>query len=338
MLHTRAPGFTTIVCRAALATILTLGFLAAPLVAEAQPAGKVWRIGFRGSGSASGQVNRMDALREGLRELGYTEGKNIVIESRWAEGKYDRLPDLAAELVRLRVDILVTSGTPGTLAAKRTTTTIPIVMAGSSDAVATGLVSSLARPGGNITGSTDSVPELMAKQLELLKGVLPRTQRVAVLVNPDNPSNAPVRKAMETTAASLKIQLQRFELRGAERVCKRFYKDAQESRRRHRGDHGFALQCQRQGDCGSCGKEPASAAGTKEFAEAGGLIGYGMNFPAMFSRAAYFVDKIFKGAKPADIPVEQPTKFELVINLKTATALGLTVPPSLLGRADQVIQ
>ncbi len=191
-----------------------IALFAASLAAEAQQTGKVYRIGFLGTASASAQANRVEALRAGLRDLGYAEGKNIVIEFRWAEGRSDRLPDLAAELVRLKVDVLVTGGTPGILAAKQATTTIPIVMAGSGDAVATGLVASLARPGGNITGSTDSVPELMAKLLELLKEIMPRTRRVAVLVIPSNRSSSPVFNAMESTAGSLKVELQKFETRG----------------------------------------------------------------------------------------------------------------------------
>ncbi len=322
----------------ATAAILTLCLLAAPLVTQAQQAGKVWRIGFLSPGSASGQANRMDALRAGLRELGYVEGKNIVIEYRWAEGKYDRLPDLAAELVRLKVDILVTAGTPATLGAKQTTTTIPIVMAGTGDAVATGLVASLARPGGNITGSTDSVPELTAKLLELLKEVMPRTGRVAVLVNPDNPSHAPVFKAMEATARSLKVELHRVEIRGRNEFESAF---AAMTKSRVDAivvttDSLFNANVRAIADLAA--RKQLPAAGTREFAEAGGSIGYGVNFPAVSRRAAYFIDKILRGAKPGDLPVEQPTKFELVINLKTAKALGLTIPPSLLLRADQVIE
>jgi len=266
------------------------------------------------------------------------EGKDIVIEYRWAEGKTDRLADLAAELVRLKLDVLVTVGTPGTLAAKRATTAIPIVMAGSGDAVASGLVASLARPGGNITGLTDSVPELMAKHLELLKQILPRSSRVAVLLNPGNPSNAAVLKTMESTAGSLKVELQRFEISGP---------DAFES--------AFSTMTQRRVDAivvttdslfnnnvkaiaDLAAQKRLPSAGTKEFAEAGGTIGYGLNFHENYRRAAYFVDRILKGTKPADLPVEQPTKFELVINLKTAKALGLTIPQTLLQRADQVIQ
>src|SRR3989454_8823536 len=199
-----------------LAVSLTLGLTLAPLAGEApQQTEKVYRIGYLGNASASAQAKRVESLRAGLRDLGYEEGKNIVIEFRWAEGRHERLPDLAAELVRLKVDVLVTAGTPGALAAKQATTTIPIVMVGIGDAVAAGVVASLARPGGNITGSTDSVPEVMAKLLELLKESMPRTRRVALLVNPDNLHTAsPMFKAMESTAVSFKVELQKFEARG----------------------------------------------------------------------------------------------------------------------------
>ena len=321
-----------------LAVILALSLILASLVAEGQQAEKVYRIGYLGNASASAQAKRVESLRAGLRDLGYVEGKNIVIEFRWAEGRYDRLPDLAAELVRLKVDVLVTSGTPGSLAAKQTTTTIPIVMTGSGDAVATGLVASLARPGGNITGSTDSVPELMAKRLELLKEIMPRTRRVAVLVNPDNSSTGPGFKAMESTARSLKVELQKVEVRRPDEF-ERAFSTMAKSRVDAvvvTTDGLFNNNVRAIADLAA--KKRLPAAGTKEFAEAGGSIGYGLNFPDMFRHAAYFVDKIFKGVKPADLPVEQPTKFELVINLKAAKALGLAIPEAVLVRADKIIQ
>jgi len=196
-----------------LSLVVAVSMLAAPLGVEAQSATKVYRLGFLGAASASADPTRVEALRAGLRDLGYVEGKNIVIEYRWAEGNYDRLPVLAAELVHLKVDVLVTAGTPAISTAKQTTTTVPIVMAGSGDAVATGLVASLARPGGNVTGLTDAVPELMAKWLELLKEAVPRTKRVAVLLNPDNPADVQSRKTTETAARSLNIELHRFEVR-----------------------------------------------------------------------------------------------------------------------------
>jgi putative tryptophan/tyrosine transport system substrate-binding protein len=325
--------------RTFLCGLLTLGTVAAPLVVEAQSAEKTYRIGYLGNASALAQAKRVESLRAGLRDLGYEEGKNIVIEFRWAEGRYERLPDLAAELVRLKVDVLVTAGTPGALAAKQATTTIPIVMVGIGDAVASGVVASLARPGGNITGSTDSVPELMAKLLELLKEILPRTRRVAVLANPVNPQvGTPTLKAMGSTARSLKVELEKFEARGPSEFESAFSRIA-----KSRvdavvvpSDVVFNYNVAALADLAA--KKRLPSAGIKAFAEAGGLIGYGLNFPEMDRRAAYFVDKILQGVKPADLPVQQPTKFDLVVNLKTAKALGLAIPQSILLRADQVIE
>ena len=319
---------------------ISLTALSASLATEAQQqTEKVYRIGYLGNGSASAQAKRVESLRASLRDLGYVEGKNIVMEFRWAEGRLDRLPDLAAELVRLKLDVLVTAGTPGTLAAKQATKTIPIVMVGIGDAVATGVVASLARPGGNVTGSTDSVPELTAKLLELLKEIMPRTRRVAVLVNPDNiQKGGPTSKTMESAAASLKVELQKFEARGPNE-----FESAFSGMTKSRVDAVLVPSDVIFNDnvgavADLAAKKRLPSAGIKAFAEAGGLIGYGLNFPDMDRRAAYFVDKILKGAKPGDLPVQQPTKFELVINLKTAKALGLTIPQSLLIRADEVIQ
>jgi putative ABC transport system substrate-binding protein len=278
----------------------------------------VYRIGFLGTASASAQAKRVEALRAGLRDLGYVEGKNIVIEFRWAEGRSDRLQDLAAELVRLKVDVLVTGGTPGILAAKQATRTIPIVMAGSGDAVATGLVASLARPGGNITGSTDSIPELMAKLLELLKEIMPRTRRVAVLIAPSNPSRASVFKAMKGTAGSLKVELQEFETRDPSEFESAFSRMAKSRVDAVVVTTDYLFNDNVTAIADLAAKKRLPSAGAKAFAEAGGLIGYGLNFSDMYRRAAYFVDRILKGVKPEDLPVQQPTKFELVINLKTA--------------------
>ena len=321
-----------------LLVILALSQLALPLAAEAQVPGKVYRIGFLGPTSASTHANRVDALRAGLRELGYVEGKSIMIEYRWADGRYERLPDLGRELVSLKVDVLVTFGTAGALAAKQATTTLPIVMAGTGDAVATGLVSSIARPAGNITGLTLFIPELIAKRLELLKEAMPRSGRVAVLLNPDNGANAPVLKAMEMAARSLKVELQKFEARGRNELEGAFSAMA---KTRVDGlvvtdDPIFNANAREIANLAIRMRLPSAGAG--EFSEAGGSIGYGVNFPDAFRRAAYFVDRILKGAKPGDLPVEQPSKFDLVINLKNATALGLTIPQSLLLRADHVIQ
>ena len=317
---------------------LALGILAVPLAAHAQQAGKIPRIGFLGLTSESALGDRLGAFRQGLRDLGYVEGKNLVIEFRWAEGHYERLPALAAELVGLPVDLLVTHATAGTWAAKRATTTLPIVMAVSGDAVATGLVASLARAGGNITGTTFFSPEVNAKALELLKEAVPRIRRVAVLVNPDNPQRGPTLQAMALTARSLKLQLQPFEARGPREYESVFAAMAKQRVDAFVTHDDSVLIDNARGLAALAAKGRLPSTGFKTFAEAGGLMGYGVNFPEMYRRAAEFVDEILKGAKPADLPVEQAMKFELVINLKTAQALDLRIPQSVLLRADEVIR
>ena len=312
--------------------------LAAPLAAQAQQPGKGYRIGYLGATTASSYARHVEALRLGLRDLGYVEGKNLTIEYRWAEDKYDRLPDLAAELVRLKVDVIVTHTTPGTLAAKHATTTIPIVMAISGDAVATGLVASIARPGGNITGSSFFFPELNAKRLELLTEARPTARRMAALVNPINPAHALALKARESLAAALKVELEVVEVRAPQDVSDIF--SAMVKRRVEAisvlDDPMLIANARQIADLAVSTRLPTI--GFREIVDAGGLIAYSVDFPAAWRRAAGFVDQILKGAKPADLPVEQPTKFDLVINLKTAKALGLTIPPSLLQRADLVIE
>jgi putative tryptophan/tyrosine transport system substrate-binding protein len=298
--------------------ILTLSLMLAPYAAEAQQAGRVHRIAFLGSTSPSSYASQMKAFREGLRELGYVEGQNLVIEFRWAQGKYERLPELAAELVRLRPDVLVTHGVPGTLAAKRATNTIPIVVGVVGEAVAIGAVEGLARPGGNVTGSSFFVPELNAKRLEVLKEAFPRSSRVGVLLNRDNAVNMHVLKAMEQTAQALKIQLQSVEARGPgdlENAVSTLVK-GHASAIAVEDDAMLLAHAERIADLASKYKLPTI--GFVEYARDGGLMAFGVNFPDLWRRAATFVDKILKGAKPADLPVEQPTKFELLINLKTA--------------------
>jgi putative tryptophan/tyrosine transport system substrate-binding protein len=307
-----------------------------PLAANAQlPADKVHRIGLLGSVTAAGYARQLEALRQGLRELGYVEGKNLVIEYRWAEGKYDRLVELAAELVRLKVNLIITHGTPGSRAAKEATSTIPIVIAATGDA--TGLVQSLARPGGNITGQTTFFRELNAKRLELLKEAVPHISRVGVLLNP-NPAILLGFKAMEVAATSLKLELHRFEVRGPDEFASAF--SAMAERRVEAveimEDAMLFANASRIADLATKSRLPAI--GFKEFVEGGGLMAYAVDHLALWRRAAIFVDKILKGANPADLPVEQATKFELVINLKTANALGITIPPHLLARADEVIE
>ena len=339
MRHFRNSNFEIRIPPAAILVVaLAISILAMPLAAEAQQAGRVYRIGFLGATSASGYAPQVQAFRGGLRDLGYVEDKNLVIDFRWAEGNYARLPELAAELVLLKPDVLVTHAPAGTLAAKRATATIPIVMGVVGDAVAMGLVESLARPGGNVTGSSFFFPELNAKRLEVLKEALPRLSRVGVLLNPDNPANVATLRAMEETARSVKVQLHAVEVRSPADFESAFativkgragalvvYDDAM-----------LIAEAARIADLARKNRLPTI--GFIEYAKAGGLLAFGVNFPDLWRRAATYVDKILKGTKPADLPVEQPTKFELVINLKTAKALGLTIPQSVLVRADQVIR
>jgi putative ABC transport system substrate-binding protein len=309
-----------------------------PIAAHAQQPTKIARIGFLGVTTQSGVEGRLGRFRAGLRDLGYVEGQNLFIDFRWAEGNYARLVEFAAELIGLKVDILVTSTTPGTLAAKQATTTMPIVMVVSGDAIATGIVASLARPGGNVTGSTFFGPELLAKRLELLKEIIPPARRVAVLLNPDNAVNLPDIKAMELTAKALKLELQPFQARRPEEFSEAFSNmiKARIDAVAVTSDLVFVGSTGRIAEITTNNRLPL--VGDVEFARAGGLIGYGVNFGSLYYRAAYFVDRVLKGAKPADLPVEQPAKFDLVLNLKTAKALGLDVPPTLLATADEVIE
>ena len=260
------------------------------------------------------------------------------MEFRWAEGKYERLLELVTDLIRLNVDVLVTHGTPGTHIAKRATSNIPIVMTISGDAVATGIVTNLGRPEGNITGSTFFLPELNAKRLELLMEVLPHVTHVGALSNPANPMSRPIIPAMRAAASPLKLEIEVFEVQGPDD-----FNGAFEAITKSRAN---AVAVTEDGEFGASFKTIAALAirhklpsiGAKEYAEAGGLIGYGANILNLYRRAAYFIDKILKGSKPADLPIEQPTRFDFVINLKTAKTLGLTVPPTLLARADVVIE
>jgi putative ABC transport system substrate-binding protein len=324
--------------RRKLLVALGAGALAAPLRSFAQQPTKVARIGFLSAETTTSDAIRLEMVRAGLRDLGYVEGKTFVIESRWADGKYDRLPRLAEELVRHKVDLIVTFGTKAVVGAKRATTTVPIVMASSGDIVALGVVGSLAGPGGNITGSTNLGRELGAKRLELLREMMPQVSKVGYLVNPDNPAFGPNLQAIRSAAKLLKLEIQPFEVRDATEFESAFL-EMFKSRIN-------ALVLQDDTSFGANAKLIASLAlknrfpsvGRKTFAEAGGLIGYGPDVRALDRRAAYFVDKILKGARPADLPIEQPTKFELIINGKTAKSLGLTIPHSLLISADKVIE
>ena len=318
------------------------GLLTVPFVAEAQPATKAPRIGLLGLNLATNR-NLPEAFRQGLRDLGYVEGRNVVIEYRDAKGKFERLPALAAELVALKVDVIMTGGRPQALAASQATRTLPIVFTGVGDPVLIGLVTSLARPDGNVTGLTLSTgPELVGKRLELLKQAVPGVGRVAVLWQPDAPGepkeNDGALKAAEVAARALGVRLQIVEARGPADFDKAF---AEMTRARAGavtvfGGAMFANERGRLVDLVAKNRLPAVYP-NRDYVDAGGLMSYGPDVADLWRRAATYVDKILKGAKPADLPVEQPTKFELVINLKTARALGLAIPQPVLGRADEVI-
>ena len=316
-----------------------LGAVAAspPAMRAQQLADAMARIGFLGAATAAGSASAIDALRSGLRELGYVEGHNISIEFRWAEERYDRLPQLVRELIATRVDLLINHGTPGTRAARQATSTIPIVMAISGDAVATGLVSNLAKPEANVTGSTFFLPELNAKRLEVLKEACPSVSHPAALSNPDNPVSRPIIPAMQSAATALSLTLEIARLSRTGEFAPAFHDMA--------GSPVDSVVVTEDGEFAPNFRTIATLAlqnrlpsiGAKEYGEAGGLIGYGANILALYRRASYFVDRILKGAKPADLPVEQPTRFDLVVNLGTAKALGHEFPPTLLARADEVI-
>ncbi len=310
-------------------------------MATAQPPQKVPRVGYLTPGSPSdlARQRRFEAFRQGLRELGYVEDQNIAIESRRAEGKYDRYSALADDLVRLKVDVIVAVGGRATQDAQQATRTIPIVMSVVIDPVGSGLVASLARPGGNVTGLTIMASDLVGKQLELLKEVVPKVSRVALLWNPANPGSAPQLRQAEAAARALGVRLQPLEARDPKEIDSAF---AAMTRERAGAllilpDAIFGNQRRQIAELAAKRRLP-SLLGVGEYAEAGGLMTYSANNLDLERRAATFVDKILKGAKPADLPIEQPSKFELIINLKTAKALGLTIPQSLLLRADEVIQ
>jgi putative tryptophan/tyrosine transport system substrate-binding protein len=325
---------------AALVAVLAASLLAAPLAADAQQAGMVPRIGWLGATSPSDRPPLLDAFRQGLRELGWVEGQNIVIDYRYAEGRVDRLPDLAADLVRLKVDLIASLGTQGVTAAKNATETIPIVMIAVRDPVDTGLIASLARPGGNVTGVSGYAGlETVAKQLALLNETVPEIRRVAILSNPGNAYHQLAIRELNVAARSSGVQLQLLEARGPNDFDGAFAAMAKErvGALLVVSDVIFNNHRTRLADLAARSRLPA-AYGVRESVEAGGLMSYGPSFLDLFRRSATFVDKILKGAKPADLPVEQPVKFELVINLRTAKALGLEVPLHLQQRADEVIE
>jgi putative ABC transport system substrate-binding protein len=318
--------------------LVTLLFLAVSALAEAQQPAKVPRIGRLGGGTLSSP--RINAFLQALRELGYVEGKNIVIEWRSAEENFDRLPALAAELVRLKVDVIVTTSPTGTRAAKQATATIPIVMTNDSDPVGIGFVASLARPGGNITGLSTLAPELSGKRLELLKEIVPRLSRVAVFGTSRSPDNAQSLREVEIAAGAFGVKLQYLDVLGSKDIETAF-RAAGKGRaeailmmvgRAITGGHRTEIV-----DLAVKSRLPAIY-NRREDVEAGGLMSYGVYLPDLDRRVATYVDKILKGTKPADLPVEQPTKFEFIINLKAAKQIGLTIPPNVLARADRVIR
>jgi putative ABC transport system substrate-binding protein len=310
-----------------------------PLAARAQQPNKVHRIGYLSLGSPAAEATRFNAFRAGLAALGYVEGKNLAIETRWLEaGKYDQLAELAAQLVDLKVDVIVTYATPGVSAAKRATKTIPIVFATVGDAVAVGVVSSLARPGGNVTGNTYFLPELAAKRLELLKDAIPGLVQAGVLFNPANPATEPVLSAMRLTAQSLKLELSEFAAREPADLEGAFAAMAAKPVGAFVIPEDPMLIYNAEASAKLALKYRLAACSFLEFAQVGGFAAYGIDFPDMWRHAAVFVDKILKGAKPADLPVEQATKFVTMVNLRTAQAIGVEVPTSLLLRADEVIE
>jgi putative ABC transport system substrate-binding protein len=313
------------------------GLVAAPPAARAQRVGKIYRIGILEAIPAAQNAANLDALRKGLRDLGYVEGRNLIIEYRSADGRAERFPDLASELVRLKVDLIVTRGTPAARAAKDATGTIPVVMATMGDPGA--IVTSFAHPRGNVTGVTTFSTELTAKRIELIKELVPNLSRVALLHNMGNPAAPPEWEETRTAARALGLHAELLDVRSQGDLSRAF----ELAVRQHVdalviGADGLTQMHQQTIlDLAARNRLPA-AWPAREFVEAGGLVAYAVNYPDLYFRLASFVDKIFKGRKPGELPVEQPTKFELVINLKTATALGITVPQSLLLRADEVIR
>jgi ABC-type uncharacterized transport system substrate-binding protein len=319
--------------------LLTTVLLTAISLAEAQQPKRIPQIGYISYGSVEIEKSWLAVLQQGLRELGYLEGKNIVIEQRHAAGRSEKLPELLAELIRLKVDVLVAAGDPAAHAAKEATSAIPIVMVSSPDPVGTGLIASLAHPGGNVTGLSDFHAGVITKRFEVLKDVVPLMSRVAVLLNPANRSNTLQLKDIQATAPAFRVTIISLEAKGPDDIDGTFAAIGKERPGALLvvGDKLFASQQNRIFEFVGKSRLPAIYS-QRGYVEAGGLMSYGTNFADQYRRVATYVDKILKGAKPADLPVEQPTKFELVVNLKAAKQIGLTVPPSVLFRADKVIK
>ncbi len=338
--HSRSPGGRSLCnLRSLVAVLFILGLLIPPVVVEAQKARKVYRIGVLDVVPAASNAINLGSLRQGLRGLGYIEEQNFVIEYRSADGRAGRFPDLASELVRLKVDVIVTRGTPAALAAKQATGTIPIVMASSGDPVSAGIVASLAHPGANVTGLSALATDIQGKLLDVLREMVPHIARVGFLFNMSNPVLQAQWKEAERTARSMGLRSQLLDVRTV-----RDLEPAFDAAARQRADAVIVgidalTQAHREQIVRALAKRRLpNISREREFVDAGGLMSYGIHYADSYRRAATYVDKILKGAKPADLPVEQPTTLELVINLRTAKTLGLTIPPSVLVRADQVIE
>ena len=320
--------------------ITLLGGAAAvwPVAARGQQRGKLPTIGFLGAASASAMKSWLDAFVARLRELGWIEGRTVAIEIRWAEGRRERVAEIAAEFVQLKVDVIVTSATPPTLAAKQATAVIPIVFAAVSDPVGPGLVASLARPGGNVTGVANQTSDTAGKKLELLREAVPGLRRLAIMANVGNPASVLEMGEVQATARTLGLEVTTSEIRRAEDIAPAFEALKDRADALYLAPDPLMNTNRTRVNILAVGARLPTMQGAREYVEAGGLMSYGPNFPDQFRRVAEFVDKILRGTKPADIPVEQPTKFDLVINLTTAKALRLEVPASLLARADEVIE
>ena len=318
--------------------ITFLGGAAAALPLAAVRAQQAMRVvGFLGGAAPAGYAVLIEAFRSGLRDHGYIEGQNIRIEYRWAQAQYENLPALAADLVQRKVDVIVTQGTPAALAAKQATTTIPIVIAIVGDPVDSGIVASYSRPGGNITGSSFFFPEINAKRLELMKSLMPGLNRAGILMHPDNLAMTSVLRAVNEVAKAMDVKLQQMEVRRLDELDSAFAQAKSQIQAHTVIDEGlFIANAKRIAELAIRNQLPGI--GFREYCEAGGLAAYGVNFPHIWRRAATFVDKIFKGAKPADLPIEQATRFEFIINLRAARSLGLDIPLTLLARADEVIK
>jgi putative ABC transport system substrate-binding protein len=325
--------------RSLLVFICLLPVVFLPAGSVAQQGVKIPRIGFVDAGSQATTGHRAQAFVQGLRELGYTDGRNIAIEYRWAEGKMERLRGFVTDVVHAKVDVIVSSATPAIRIAKEQTATIPIVMAGVTDPVGNKFAASLARPGGNITGLTHVAPDLTGKRLELLKEIFPDALRVAVLWNPNQPGQSAAFQEMQIAAQALKMTVTSLEVRKREEIDQLLLEKGKDRPQAlaELPDPLIFFNRKLVADFAAKHKLPAIYS-FSEYVEAGGLMSYGTSFPDLFRRAATYVDKILKGAKPADLPVEQPTKFELIINLKTAKQIGLAIPPNVLARADRVIK